>query len=221
MRFCVALRYPITLVLVLLISSCNRQSVPPANDVPPETKRLEESLTAWRVLKDTKGGNYQYDVRFASWVGYSDTTTLEVRDDEVVLRRYEARDAEGVVTESWTEQGEALGSHEYGAPLRTVEELYAVCRDEVLTQDQSENTIYLEFRDDGVLKICQYVSINCADDCARGVRIDDLRFLGQNAAEAFAIATDIHNVHAKNTSGRQQLLANGAVSYSFTQVKAP
>lgn len=82
----------------------------------------------------------------------------------MVLRRYEARDAEGMVTESWTERGEALGSHEHGAPLRTVEELYAACRNEVLTQNRSENTIYLEFGDDGVLEYCQYVPKNCAGD---------------------------------------------------------
>lgn len=188
MRFRVVFRQLLMLVLVMLISSCNRQAVPPANNVPPEAERLEESLTDWRILKETNGGDYQYDVRFASWVGFSDTTTLEVRGDEVVLRRYEARDAEGTVTESWTETGTELGSHDNGAPLRTIEVLYAVCRNEVLTQNRSENTIHLEFGDDGVLEYCQYVPKNCADDCARGVSINDIRFLGE--PEAFAITTD-------------------------------
>lgn len=155
---------------------------------PPEAERLAESLADWQVLKGRSGGDYQYDVRFASWVGFSATTTLEVRDDEVVLRRYEALDAEGMVTESWTEQGAELGSHEHGAPLRTIEELYAVCRNEVLTQDRDENTIYLEFRDDGVLEYCRYVPVDCADDCARGVSIDELRFLGEPGA--YALSTD-------------------------------
>lgn len=174
---------------------------------PPEADRLAESLADWQVLKGHNGGHYQYDVGFASWVGFSDTTTLEVRDDEVVLRRYEARDAEGEVTESWTEQGEALGSHEHGAPLQTIEELYAVCRNEVLTRDREENTIYLEFGDDGVLDYCQYVPVDCADDCARGVSIDAFRFLGE--LEAFAITTDKRAYVATCTDG-------GFVDCAFT-----
>lgn len=156
----------------------------------PEAERLAESLLDWQALKETHGGAYEYDVVFASWIGFRSTTTLEVRDDEMVGRSYEAYDAEGELTESWTEEGAALGSHESGAPLRTVEALYDVCRDEVLTQDRSENDIFLEFREDGVLKQCEYFPKNCADDCFVGVSIDDLRFLDQGAAEAFAITTD-------------------------------
>lgn len=61
---------------------------------PPEAGRLAESLADWQVLKGRNGGRYGYDVLAGSWTGYSSTTTFEVRDDEVVLRRLEARDPE-------------------------------------------------------------------------------------------------------------------------------
>lgn len=170
------------------------------DEKPPEADQLAESLTDWQVLKGQNGGSYQYDIIFGSWVGFSSTTTFEVRDDEVVLRGYEGRNAEGKVTETWTEEGDALGSHEGYEPLRTIEELYAVCRNEVLTQDRTANDIFLEFRDDGVLEYCEYSPENCADDCFMGVSIDDIRFLNQ-AAEAFAITTDQSQYVTTCTSG--------------------
>lgn len=167
----------------------------------PEADQLAESLADWQVLKGQNGGGYQYDVISGSWVGFSSTTTFEVRDDEVVLRRYEGRDAEGKVTETWTEEGATLGSHEGYEPLRTIEELYAVCRNEVLTQDRGENDIFLKFRDDGVLEYCEYFPKNCADDCFMGASIDDIRFLNQDAAEVFALTTDHSAYITTCTSG--------------------
>lgn len=160
-----------------------REKVP-----PPEAERLAESLADWQVLKGQSSGDYQYDVRFGSVFGFSSTTTFEVQDDMVVLRSYEVRDAEGVVTESWTEQGAELGSHKGYEPLRTIEELYTVCRNEVLTQERGANDIFLKFRDDGVLEYCEYFPKNCADDCFMGVSIDDIRFLGE--LETYALSTD-------------------------------
>lgn len=74
-------------------------------------------------------------------------------------------------------EGAALGSHEAGAAIRTVDELYSVCRDEVLTQNAFANDFYLSFRDDGVLNYCEYAPKDCVDDCSSGVNITDLEFL--------------------------------------------
>lgn len=178
-------------VLSTLVAGCNKPGATPNELIPepPEAARLRESLGEWQVLKAAHGGHYEYEVHFSSWVGFSDVTTLEVEGDDVVRRRYEARDAEGQVTERCTEEGAELGTHEHGAPLRTIEDLYAECRRKVLTQDRRENDIYLEFRYDEVLRYCFYVPKNCADDCSRGVSINALRFLTIDP-EAFALTTD-------------------------------
>lgn len=176
---------------------------PLLDEAPPEAAQLAESLLDWQVLKETHSSAYEYDVVFASWIGSGSITTLDVRDDEVVKRTHEARDPEGKVTESWTEEGVELGSHEGGAPLRTVEALYAVCGDEVLTQDRTENDIFLEFHDDGVLKQCEYFPKNCADDCFVGVSIDGLRFL-ETDIPPFALTLDESAYAADCTDDQHQ-----------------
>lgn len=112
-------------------------------DDTPEADDLERSLGTWQRLKEANGSAYRYDVGFASMVGEYGKTTFEVRDDEVVLRAFERRDAAagGVLVESWTERSDELGSHTSGEPVRTVDELYAVCRNDVLTRDRFENRL--------------------------------------------------------------------------------
>lgn len=97
-------------------------------DETPEADALKSSLRTWKRLKKENGSAYRYEVGFSSMVGEYGKTTFEVRDDRVVMRAYERRDAEagGEVVESWTERGDELGSHEGHEPLRTIEELYAV-----------------------------------------------------------------------------------------------
>lgn len=162
------------LVLVftgLLLSGCG-QSV--------KQSELDESLATWQNLKAQNGDHYRYETSFASWTGFSSTTTLTVKAGRVTARAYEATyfdQDKTETTETWTEQGSEVGSHEAGAEPRTVDELYGVCRSEVLMQSSAENEFYLEFRGDGVLKDCYYRPKNCADDCLMGVNISGLEFL--------------------------------------------
>lgn len=142
---------------------------------------LDRSLAAWNALKAENGESYRYETSFASWAGFGDTTTLSVQSGKVTARAYEAYRLEGdgqtTITESWTEEGAAVGSHEAGAAPRTVDELYGVCRAEVLTKNPLANDFYLFFRDDGVLESCTYVPKGCVDDCSSGVNITGLEFL--------------------------------------------
>lgn len=106
--------------------------------------------------------------------------------EEVVERRYESSTptAEGEpIRAAWQETvPEELGRHAEGAPVQTIDELYAACATNVLTQNPARNAITLEFRSDGILHRCLYVPKTCADDCEMGVRIDSITFGG--AAEA-------------------------------------
>ena len=151
---------------------------------PNEQVALETSLETWKNLKAQNGDHYRYKTSFGSFSGFGDTTTLTVQGETVVSRAYEAYRVNGNtgeknVTESWTEEGAEVGSHKAGAEPRTVDELYGVCRSDVLTQNPSANDFYLEFRDDGVLKTCDYVPKDCVDDCSRGVNITGLEFLAK------------------------------------------
>ena len=172
-------------LILLLLAGCQQtlpgteQSTPAG--ATPQQKQLAKSLEAWQTLKTQNGDHYRYETSFSSFFGFGSITTLTVQGEQVVVRAYEAYSyndkGDKEVTETWTEVDAAVGSHEAGAEPHTIAELYAVCRNGVLTQNPSENELYLEFRDDGVLKTCGYVPKNCADDCFMGVRIDALEFL--------------------------------------------
>ncbi len=117
--------------------------------------------------------------------GFGTKTTLTVQGKKVIARAYEAYTQDGntgetTVTESWLEEGSAIGSHDVGADPVTIDTLYATCRSDVLSQSPLANTIYLEFRDDGVLRSCEYVPKDCLDDCSSGVNISILEFLAKN-----------------------------------------
>ena len=152
---------------------------------------LSRSLAAWRNLKSDEGGHYQYTSSFGSFAGFGWTTTLKVLDDEIVERRYEAYQIENggekKVTETWVEVGDEVGQRDEGAPPRTVEEVYGVCRDEVLSQSTFSNDIYLEFDSQGLLESCVYVPKGCADDCSTGVNISDLKFLSDQGSQVRTI----------------------------------
>ena len=146
---------------------------------------LDRSLATWNVLKTQNDDSYRYETSFASWAGFGNKTALTVQNGKVTARAYEAyRREEGqtTVTESYSEEGATLGAHEAGAAPRTVDELYGVCRAEVLTQSALANDFYLTFRADGVLETCEYAPKNCVDDCSSGVNVTGLEFLPVTAA---------------------------------------
>lgn len=123
-----------------------------------EQSELGKSLETWNALKAENGGHYRYETRSVSWTRFRSTTTLTVRGGEVVIRAHESHyqnDAGEDVSESWTEEGAAVGSHESGADPVTIDALYSECRTEVLSQNPRDNEFYLDFHTNGVLETCQ------------------------------------------------------------------
>ncbi len=168
----------------LLLAGC-QQTAPSNNErvsTPPETtpqqKQLAKSLETWNALKAEHGNYYRYEVSAGSVFGPSYDTTLTVQEGEIVQRDLAITeiDDEGNVTttESWSETGAALGSHDEGAELITIDARYSSCRDDVLSQNPTTNDIYLEFQTNGVLRDCSYVPKNVVND--GGEVITDLEF---------------------------------------------
>jgi hypothetical protein len=147
---------------------------PPDASPPTREELLAESLLAWQDLKAADDGTYQYTRSSSSFTGARSTTTFVVEADVVVRRSFEGYDEDGVLVESFDEEGADVGSNEGAKPAHTIDELYEICRTEVLTQDPASNRFYLTFRDDGVFELCTYVPDDCADDCSEGVEIDSL-----------------------------------------------
>ncbi|HWN71912.1 MAG TPA: hypothetical protein VNM90_29940 [Haliangium sp.] len=151
-----------------LIAGCGSDSEPPEKD------SLAESLSVWQDMKTADDGTYQYTRTSSSFSGVRTTTTFVVENDVVVRRTHEVYDADGTVIDSFDEQGDEVGSNTGAHPVYNVDELYQICRDDVLSQDPEKNQIILTFHEDGILETCVYVPLDCADDCDEGVDIATL-----------------------------------------------
>ena len=141
---------------------------------PTELELLEKSRETWNQ-KNT-GGNYAYSTSFESWVGFGHETTIFVTDNVVTGRNYSSYDADRRPTESYEEDASTVGSNDFGAPTKTIDELYDACADILTTKDPADNYITFRLFGDNLLSICEYSSKSCADDCSEGVRIDAISF---------------------------------------------
>jgi len=143
----------------------------PAADTPTEdAARLERSLTAWTEAKAACGGNYSYAVRFTSAFGFGHATTITVRDDKVVERKFEqwGRPEPGnppAAEIAWVETGVGIGSHaDAGAPARTVDELYAIAKMVVEAKTSPDEVRSLGIDARGLLHHCTIRDTRIADD---------------------------------------------------------
>jgi hypothetical protein len=166
---------------VSLMAGCGGSDSPsnpdatPAPDAGPDRQALvAASLAVWQQAKAADDGTYGYTSTSVSFTGFRSITTFVVSNDVVVRRTYEAYDENNQLIESFDEQGAEVGSNAGGKPVYTIDEIYEVCRDEVLTQNPEENEFFLSFHPDGILENCLYRPLDCADDCNEGVEIATL-----------------------------------------------
>ncbi|MCE5276856.1 MAG: protease inhibitor I42 family protein [Planctomycetaceae bacterium] len=163
-----------------------------------EQERLQTSKAAWLKLKAASGGNYEYDVKFQSWVGFGQTTTIVAKEGKVVQRRLEKfnRNQVQVVRlspdgttveqpqpkpEGWTESADALGSHGDGAAAKSIDELYDDAQKVLAVGVPEHGKLYVAYYPNGVLQHCFWVDTRIADDVPRhGPIISALR-MGQPA----------------------------------------
>jgi hypothetical protein len=136
-----------------------------------DAARLERSLAAWAEVKAACGGSYSYIVRFTSAFGFGHATTITVRDNLVVERKFEqwGRPEPGkppVAEIAWVETGADIGSHaDAGAtPARTVDELYAVAKTVVETEPAPHQVRSLGIDPRGLLQHCSIRDTRIADD---------------------------------------------------------
>ena len=172
-------------LLALLLAGCQQTATPstgqvsPLPEATPQQKQLAKSLEAWNALKAENGDHYRYEVYASAVSGPEITTTLTVKDGAVIIRSYTFRDiysSDEEITDSWTEEGAAVGSHDEGAEPITMDGRYNRCRNDVLSQSPTTNDIYLEFQANGVLASCYSLPKGVVYDGGAEV-ITDLEFL--------------------------------------------
>jgi hypothetical protein len=155
--------------------------------------KLETSEKAWQKMREACKGNYEYDIRFQSWVGFSNTTTIVVKDNQVVGRKYQQRSNRPMPpkplepgkaaektddgTSGWEEKtADELGKHKEGAAAKTIDQLYKEAAD-LLGKGVEENQRWLTlFHKDGVIQYFGYSDKRIMDDAPfKGARIDAIR----------------------------------------------
>lgn len=145
--------------------------------------RLMHSWLQWRKVKDAKGKSfiYHYTQTWSSWVGFGYETRLHVENNQVTERHYRAWDNTQKTQTSWTETGKALGSHEDGAVLSTLDDLYVQCQQWLnrYANDKNYQVTLTVFKGSSLLKSCSYRPVMCADDCSTGFTIKALNVSGE------------------------------------------
>jgi hypothetical protein len=135
------------------------------------------SYRSWLDFKDSSGNSYRYKVVSGSWTGYGTETIITVKKGKVVERSFVAKAYANNGTntinilEQWTEDESQLSSHEKGAALRTMDEIYQLAKTDWL-QKRDDATTYFEAKNHGLISSCGYVPNGCADDCFQGISID-------------------------------------------------
>ncbi len=141
-----------------------------------------ESLTKWRELKKINGNSYIYQTTISSWTGFSSVTELKIEEGIVTTRVYKEfktneTNGQQEMIDSYTEIKTSLGSHEKGANILTIDDLYNSCASEYLIADKERNTLYFETETSGLMTLCGFVPNGCMDDCFKGVRINSFKWI--------------------------------------------
>ena len=138
------------------------------------------SYTAWRDFKSASGDSYSYQVVTSSWTGYGTETTITVKHGKIIERSYIAKSypSNGPMTiiQEWKEDEPQLGTHDDGAVLLTMDEVYTKAQDEWLLKRDNAKTFF-EAKNDGMISLCGYVENGCQDDCLRGIKIKYIKGL--------------------------------------------
>ena len=139
-----------------------------------DADRLKESSAKWQKARDESGGDYSYLVTKSFFTGARQTTTITVRGNKVVERKFELLgppqplkpgEDPPAPKPKWVETGKDVGSHkDEGAAPRSVDELYADALKLLEMKLPEHHKRYLGFDKQGLLSHCFIVDTRIADD---------------------------------------------------------
>jgi hypothetical protein len=159
----------ITLFIAATFTACKKDKIEYKND-------FETSVKAWQNFKAESRNNYSYTTYTSSWTGYYTETTIMVINGQITSRAYVAKGMKDdqtnaiQVLEEWRESGTTLNSHQNGARMLTLDQVYDLAKNDLLLKRANAKT-YFEAKNDGIISSAGYVDENCADDCFNGISI--------------------------------------------------
>jgi len=134
-----------------------------------DKKRISESLVTWNRVREACGGNYSYKVIKSSFTGFRTETTVVVKANKVVERRYETA-MPGIpgmpfqLKIEWVENNVEIGSHKGVAEPKTLDELYELAKKIVETEVPAEHIRSLGLDKQGLLNHCFIRDTRIQDD---------------------------------------------------------
>ena len=177
----------INLALILCFSIKTSTHAQPTLSLAPSSElwgdkkdQLNQSYKRWLKLKEECKGNYSYDVKWSSWTGFGNTTTIVVRENKVIERRYESYgaphpDGRPIDKNHWTERGDFIGSDPKGYPPRTIDELYKEAKLLTNRPIPSFHRSVIRLNEEGLLLSCYLQDTRIADDAPiKGINISSV-----------------------------------------------
>lgn len=158
--------------IALLLIACEK-------DNTPYITEFANSQKAWNLFKASVNNNYSYVTYNGSVFGGYHETKITVQNGKVTGRAFLV----GIyppnahvldIKDNWTEDAATLGTHQQGAPLLTLDDIYAKGKSEWLSADKTKNDIIFETDTRSLISSCGYVPNGCMDDCFSGVHIKSI-----------------------------------------------
>jgi len=182
-----AILIKITLVLILCFEiGTPTQAQPALSPSPSEVvwgdkkDQLNQSYKRWLKLKEACKGNYSYHVKWSSWTGFGNTTTIVVRGNQIIERRFESYgaphpDGRPIDKNRWAERGEFIGSNPKGHPPRTIDDLYKEAKSLTGRPIPKFHRGVIRVDKEGLLLSCFIQDTRIADDAPiQGVNITSI-----------------------------------------------
>ncbi len=165
--------YPAILILLITIfcASCSKNYI---------TTSYDKSYDKWLLFKNSSHNSYTYTVDHGSVFGGYSATVFIIKNGLIVSRKFSTGrfkpDTDSlIVQKTWTEDANSLNTHgTEGDDLLTLDDIYNKTKTVWLRADESQNDIYFETRNDGLISLAGFVPKGCQDDCLNGITIKNI-----------------------------------------------
>ena len=166
-----------TLSLLVALSACSSISTN-GKAKSFKTKQIPSafinSYKNWQQLKNNHNAHYSYERDGLSPEGFHSSTKITVINNQVEFRDFFEWQQGNTPTLTWTEDFAQLGTHDQGASIKTLDQLYQQCKNQILNQPQTDFTVTFKVDQINILQQCSYTRLSCANQCTKGIRIQGL-----------------------------------------------
>ncbi|TKC12769.1 hypothetical protein FA048_03885 [Pedobacter polaris] len=163
--------YLLLLLVVATFTGCKKEKIEYSNE-------FEKSAKVWTAFKNASNNSYSYTTNTGSWTGYSSETTLTIVNGKIIGRTFISKGFKDnsntvVVLEQWQEDESSLNTHQSGASLLTLDQVYELAKNELLLKRDNAKVSF-EAKNNGLISSAGYIENGCQDDCFMGINIKSI-----------------------------------------------